>query len=453
MRKIFTILVILVLKNSFSYAVSIEDALVNAYNENDELKIARRTFLDEIEQFPQALSGFLPDITGSVRSTTSKNKSKSQFDTTNGLSRETKSLDNNLSIVQPIFSGGSSVGALRAAQSAFRSSRGKYYASEQKVILGAIQAYLDYYQAKEAFGISETSVKNNQIQLDALEERVKVGESTETDLAGAKASFSAAETNRLTAYANMQTAKANFIRIFKIEPSDIVDPSIPEELPKDFDELIKRSLSSNPSIQSARHGVLSSKASEMIAKAPLLPQVNFTIQGGRTFFDPENQGNNSQNSSSVTSAISVQVPIYPKGGAQYSTIRKAKNQTRSLAIQFDDQINQTKANCMTSWEGYNAAKSAIISATQGVEAAQKAYDGKIQEELVGSSTPLDVSNAEEKLNNAKLSKVKANRDCIFAAYQMKSLIGALTAKSLKLKVNYFSPEDEFKKVKTKIIGF
>jgi outer membrane protein len=116
-------------------------------------------------------------------------------------------------------------------------------------------------------------------------------------------------------------------------------------------------------------------------------------------------------------------------------------------------LKQNNSNCITSWEGFNAAKSKIIAATQGVDAAQIAYDGTVEEEKVGSKSILDVLNAEDRLNKAKIQKVGAYKEHILAAYQMKSLIGQLTAKSLKLNVTYFIPEQEFKKVKMKIIGF
>ena len=45
----------------------------------------------------------------------------------------------------------------------------------------------------------------------------------------------------------------------------------------------------------------------------------------------------------------------------------------------------------------------------------------------------------------QIYKVEANKQCILAAYKMKSLLGQLPAKSLKLNVNFFIPESEFKK--------
>ena len=64
-----------------------------------------------------------------------------------------------------------------------------------------------------------------------------------------------------------------------------------------------------------------------------------------------------------------------------------------------------------------------------------------------------VIRAEERLNNARDSRVEACKGLALAAYRIKTLIGELTAKDMNLKVEYFEPEAEFKKIKMKIVGF
>ncbi|WPY00283.1 TolC family protein [Candidatus Trichorickettsia mobilis] len=450
----FIAAIVIIFVNLSALALDLQEAMTSAYNNNDAFKISRRTFINEIEQFPQALAGFLPDVSASVNSSNNKSKNIGQFATN---ASERKTLQNNLTVTQSIFSGGSGVAGLKAAQSAFKASRGKYYASEQQTLLDAIQAYLNYVEAQELYKVSESSVNSNKKQLEAVTERLKVGESTETELAGAKAGLAVAETNMLTSYANLQSLKANFIKMFGTEPVNTNMPTIPEGLPSTFDELSKRSLAANPSIDQVRHTINAAKANETVAKSTLLPQVNFQVQTGKTLYDPETPAglfnSATANSKSVTSSVSVQIPLFTKGGADYSRIRQAKNSTRNTVLQLDDLLKQNNSNCVSSWENFVAAKSKITATTQGVEAAQISYDGTIEEEKVGSKSILDVLNAEDRLNKAKTDKVAAYKQYVLAAYQMKALIGQLTAKSLKLKVTYFEPEQEFKKAKMKIIGF
>jgi outer membrane protein len=450
MRKLITLFgITLLLGNSSALAINLNDALVSCYENNDDLKLSRKAFQTEIEAFPQAISGFLPSIGARVDSNLTKTKAQSKF--SSAPSSDQRNVGRSLIIQQPVFSGGGGMAALKTAQESFRASRGKYYSQEQNTFLGAITAYLDFYEAGEKFRISDTSVRTNQKQLESIEERFKLGESTTTDLATARANLASAETQQLSFYANLQTAKANFIRIFGIEPQEISIPNIPDNLPSSLEELEQKSRA-NPALYNARHNVAAAKSQEWTAKAALLPRADFNIQAGKNFPDPEIRGTSTINSFSVSSTFSVQIPILTQGGAEYSRIRTAKNNARTAIITLDSQEKKVHSDCITAWEGFNAAKSQIISATKFVDAAQIAYDGTVHEEAVGSKTILDVFNAEDKLNSAKIQKVAAEKAYVIAAFQMKSLVGQLTAKSLGLKVKYFSPEAEFKKTKIKVIG-
>lgn len=454
MRKL-TIFIFTLLLASSTNAIDLHEALTEGYKNNDELKTLRNKFINSVEQFPQAFSTFMPNAGLNVKRNNSKTKYSKKFAPLIG--GNPPEIDNNegaLVIEQSLFSGGSSVAALKSAQAAFRASRGEYYAGEQKVLLNLITAYLDYFESKEKYDISESRVRTNVQQVNTVEEKLRLGEATEIDIATARAGLAAAETNKLTAYAEFQAKRANFIRVFGIEPTYIDMPVLPQELPNSLDELTRRAVNLNPEIDSARHNVTSAKAQEMVEKGKLLPQVSVKLQSGRTDYNPQNFETRQVNTRSVTTTLSVDIPIYPNGGAQYSRIRSAKNQTRSNAIQLDSTIKQTQANTISVWEGFEAAKSRIVAANQGVDAAQISYDGTVQEEIVGSKTMLDVLSAEEKLYEAKITRVDAYKASILTAYQMKLLTGELTAQSLKLKVKYFSPEEEFKTIKKKMfIGF
>lgn len=455
MRKL-TIFISTLLLNSSVIAIDLQEALTVGYRNNNELKKIRTEFLKSIEQFPQAFSGFMPSAGMRVDRVHTKNKYNKKYADKLGLTPT--QLDNDqggLTIEQSLFNGGTSVANLKAAQSGFRAARGRYYAQEQRELLNLITAYLDYFESKEKYEISESRLRTNFQQINTVEEKLKLGEATEIDIATARAGLAAAETNKLSAYADFQAKKANFIRVFGTEPIDINIPALPQNLPSSLDELSRRATHLNPEIDSARHNVTSAKALEMAEKGKLLPQVSVSLQSGRVHYNPQVETNpNFINRKSVTTTLTVNIPIYPNGGAQYSRIRSAKNDTRNSAIQLDSAIKQTRAGVVSVWEGFEAAKSRIIAANQGVDAAQISYDGTAQEEIVGSKTILDVLTAEEKLYEAKIARVDAYKASILAAYQMKLLIGELTAKSLKLKVKYFDPEDEFKIIKRKMfIGF
>ena len=436
-----------------SKAVMLDEALTSGYDNNEELKVIRQDFLTEIEQFPQAIAEFMPKVRARIDNQRSRVTPKSGITQRSDVSRKSDRLSKSISLDQNLFSGGSSLARLKAAQHAFGASRANYYAKEQEIIINEINIYLSTVEAQEKYGISKSSVKANRTQLEAMKEKFKLGESTETDVANAESGLATSEANQAVAYSNFEAAKANFRRVFGIEPESISMPALPSDLPKSLEELIEISTKINPRIQSTKSTTKSAKSQELAAKGALLPTVDFTVQNSREFYNPQNSDTSEINRKSVTSVVSVNVPIFQRGGAEYSDVRRAKYATRKSAIQHDLQVKQIKANAKSSWENFQAASQRIVAAKKGVTAATIAYEGIVQEELLGSKTIVDVLTTETRLNEARQVSVEAEKEMILAAYNIKSLIGQTTAKSMKLPVNYFEPENEFKSVKRKIIGF
>ena len=115
---------IFTLNLSISQAIDLEEALKNGYNNDEQLKIIRSDFLNEIEQFPRALAGFMPRVSAGINATDSKITSKSNNPVAQNTSSNGSGYSKNLMLEQQIFNGGSNVAELKAAQSSFRASKG-----------------------------------------------------------------------------------------------------------------------------------------------------------------------------------------------------------------------------------------------------------------------------------------------------------------------------------------
>lgn len=448
MRKIILSLALAVYPLSSS-AVTIEQALTSGYNHNEELKSIRVEFLNEVEAFPRALAGFMPRVSITAKT----QETKTAYQHTSVSSSNNSQYTRSLNIEQPVFDGMSSVSELKAAQSGFRAARGEYYAKEQENLLKQINAYLSCVEAKEKHNISKISVKSNKTQLEAMREKFKLGEATETEVAAAREGVAMAEANEALSYANYETTRANFLQIFGIDAAGLEMPAAPSGLPNNADALKEMALAGNFTIHSSNHRTKSSKATEYAVKGKLLPRASVQVSHGNTKYFPENVNASNANNDSTTAVLSVTVPIIERGGIEYSDIRKAKYQTKRTIIAYDNVVKQIKANCQGRWSDFEASKLRVKATEQAVKSAKVAYDGMLQEELLGSKTIIDVLRTEERLNKARESRVEAKKALVLAGYQIKSLIGDLTAKSMHLDVEYFNPEAEFKKVKNKIVGF
>lgn len=432
-------------------ALELKEALTYGYQNDEQLKIIRNSFLSEIEAFPSALSEFMPKVSASIETTDSRVK---QFtERPNSIPANNVSVDKSIRARQSIFNGWSSVSKLKAAQATFKSSRSRYYSQEQEQILREINIYLTCVEYKEKYEIAKISVESNRTQLQAMQERFNLGESTETELASAQEALSSALAAAEEVSAAYEEIKAIFYQTFGVEAQNLSIPQAPTDLPESLQRLEDIAIRSNHDIIAAFSNSKAAKANEYAAKGALLPRADVTISESRTSYNPEQPLLNRVKAKSTSTIFSVTIPILEQGGAEYSNIRRSKYQARESRIRLEDTIKKTKAEVRTNWKKYDAAKLRIEAGTQAVKAAEIAYDGIVQEEALGSKTVVDVVKTEERLNNARAKLIEAKKELILAAYRIKSSMGSLTAKSLALNVRYFNPEREFKKTKAKIIGF
>ena len=396
----------------------------------------------------------MPKVSAALDSTDSKTARRAEVVTSsNAITSDSLHYTQAIILEQPIFDGCSSVAELKAAQAGFRSACGEYYSKEQNIFLKEIEIYLSCVEAQEKYDFSKASVRSNKTQLEAINEKFKLGESTETEVASAREGLATAEANQALAYANYKSAHASFYQIFGIEAIGIKMPNVPGNMPSSLTILVEHAIAANPLIDSALHKIKSLKARKYVVKGALLPKASLRIQNRRSYYNPQQDNNSNINNRSTISTLSFTAPILSRGGIEYSDVRCAKYDTRKAAINFDSIIKQTKSNSKVCWAQLEAARVRIKATAQAVKAAEVAYESMIQEEMLGSKTIVDVLRTEERLNKARESSIEARKTLILSAYRIKALVGELTAKSMKLKVDHFNPEAEFKKVKTKIVGF
>lgn len=440
---------------SNAFALDLEEALSATYKNNPSLQSSRQVFLAEIESFPEALSNFLPDITAHITSSNVKQKIKSQY-APNTVSQETgPDTSKNITITQELFSGGSSFFRLKAAQAGFWVARSKLYNAEQETLTKATEAYLTLEEVKDKYEITIDSLNFFNKQLYMLQERLKVGESTVTEVSLAESQVANAEAVKARNYAELLGAKASFQTITGIEATnDMAKPKVPTDLPASKEDFDRKILQSNLDLLSAKYSLKQHKDGARAAAGSLLPRANLQIKAERNYYRDEIPTSTSRlNSMAYQTSLAVDIPIYSKGGAAYSTIRKNKKAARSSAFALDHAQNAIKAQSISAWESYIAAKRSLDFVDKYVKHQKLALDGIRQEFEVGAKTMLDVLKTQEEYNKAKIQAVEIRKSYLLSAYRLKSTMGRMLAKDLHLKAKYFNPEKEFKRIKYKIIGF
>jgi outer membrane protein len=287
-------------------------------------------------------------------------------------------------------------------------------------------------------------------QLRVTRDRYEFGEVTNTDVAQARASLAKARSEFYAAESILNTSVASYRQVIGVEP-DRLEPTKTVEhlLPKSTREAVQVGMFENPSVAMAMHQTDAAELAVKVAEGALLPTVSVSAQVSQQYDSYLVTPGTRQFSAQVNGVINV--PIY-QGGAEYASIRQAKQQLGQARLNADVQRDAVRAAVVSSYGELNTARASIASAREAVKAAEVALKGVRDEAFFGQRTTLDVLNAQQALLNARVDLITTQRDRVVASYAALAAIGGLSATVLNLNVESYDPSVNYEHVKTKWVG-
>lgn len=430
-------------------ARTLQEALSAAYSNNPTLQTSRAQLRATDEGVPQALAGWRPTVI--VAGTVGYGFGTLTLD--NG-GRGSSSVRENRriytatpTITQPLYRGGATRAGTNQADNRVFAQRGRLIATEQQVFNDTINAYVNVIQTQQ---LLQLNVNNEQVlarQLQATNDRFRVGEITRTDVAQAEAALAGARATRQTTEGNLQTARSNYRRFVGELPDQLVEPQ-PLKLPvRNQDEAVQLASQNNPNVIAALFDAAASRDAIDLAFSQLMPQVSVQAQGGYT----NGQQVVGQSTLGATVLLNASIPIY-QGGAEYSRVRQARQTEQQNRKIVDDARRQAIQQATQSWETLVAARATIDSTRSAIRANQIALEGVQREAIVGSRTTLDVLNAEQALLNSRVTLVQNLASLVTASYSVAAAIGRLTARDLNLNVPYYDETAYYNAVRQRSFG-
>lgn len=425
------------------------DALAATYSNQPALQAERAKLRATDENVPQALSGWRPTVVlggtvgygdGMSRQFLTGRWLKSQTDRDIASAQAT--------VTQPLYTGGRTHANVNRAKNQVMAERATLISQEQTSFTQAVNAYVGVIQAQQILALN---ISNEQVltkQLQATNDRFRVGEITRTDVAQAEAALAGATAQRETAEGNLQTSRATFAQVIGYMPPDnLVEPQ-PLSLPvRTQQDAVAMAANNNPNVVAALFNDSAAKDQVDVAIAQLLPQVSLQ---GQTF-QQNNVGSRSSLNNGYQVVAQVSVPIY-QGGQEYSLVRQAKQTEQQTRKSVDDAQRTAVQNAVSAWETLAAARASAESTRSQIKANEVALEGVEREAIVGSRTTLDVLNAQQALLNSRTTLVQALAQLVTASYQVAAAVGRLTARDLHLPVPLYDETAYYNAVKDKWLG-
>ena len=426
---------------------TLQEALSATYANNPGLQAARAQLRATDEGVPQALAGWRPTIvlgaTGGYGAGNIYGQGLSGPATNNDRIVATTQA----TITQPLYRGGRTRASTNQAKNAVFSQRANLVNSEEQIFFSGVQAYVGVIQSQQLLQLNIRNVEVLTRQLQATNDRFRVGEITRTDVAQAEAALAGAVAQRETAEGNLATARATYLQVIGYPPQNLVNPQ-PLKLPvKTETEAAQLAAANNPSVIAALFNDASAKDAVDVAFAALAPQVSLQATG----FQNINSTINHQSTNGGQVIASLSVPIY-QGGSEYSAVRQARQTEQQQRKNVDNARRTAVQASVSAWQTLVAARATADSTRSQIRANEVALEGVEREAIVGSRTTLDVLNAQQALLTSEVTLVQNLAQIVTASYQVAQAIGRLTARDLSLNVPLYDETAYFNAVRDRLWG-
>jgi TolC family type I secretion outer membrane protein len=426
---------------------TLEKSLVEAYLNNPTLDAERARLKATDERVPQALSGWRPVVNSveSVGKVRLKGNRKSLI--TDETSGNLTPRSVGVRIQQPLYRGGRTVAATRAAENTVRAGRARLASVEQSVLLDGATAFMNVYRDQAVLGLNIRNEQRLARQLQATRNRFQVGEVTRTDVSQAEARQARATADRVQAEGNLEASRASYHNVIGEVPGTLQRPNIPQELPTDADGAIKRASENNPDILAAFFDERASRDTIDEVRGGLLPSLSLNGVAQKAY----ERAYTGARVDTLGVIVNLDVPLY-EAGLVYSRVREATQVAAEQHHMLDRARRNTQEAATQAWNALETARAEIRSLTKQVEANRVALEGVQREVEVGARTVLDVLDAEQELLDSEVNLARAERDEAVAVFQLKTALGELTAQQLNLPMQYYDPEAHYEEVRNKWFG-
>ena len=431
MKKIFLILLVIIFVNQNSFAISLSEALLQAYINNPELNAERENIKISKENLNISRSEFLPSITLSGSKSEEKTAKLTNRSGANASITDVNPKTRSVNIEQKIFQGFSGIASMQKSKIGLNLADAKLLKTEQEILYKAIEAYSGLIFANEKLQINQQNVNLLERQVETDQARLERGQITLADLAQSESSLAGAQAKLIQTKNEAITAKLIYEKII----GPIVDQNslnkksdLVFRIPTNLNDAIEISKNNNPDLIIAKLDYEQSKKDVTIARADLSPSATLSFSSSKT----NDVSSSFDERDKETATATISWPIF-QGGKNTASLNKSKNLQNRKKLLFENAIKTNVSNVASAWSSLQSSKGLLNSVTLQVKAAEIANEGITveYESGLGRST-LDVIQSNSILLSSKISFAESERNYLLSQFKLLQSVGLLKNEYLKL---------------------
>ena len=430
MKKIILILFSVLFLNQQVLAVTLFEALTEAYKNNTDLNAERENINISEEDLRISKGNYLPTVTISG--------SKSQEDTSkltnrSGVEQSVNDVDpstQSIKIEQTLIDFGRNAD-VQKSQIGIRLAVAKLLKKEQEVLLKAIEAYSGLILANKKLKINQSNLSLLERQVETNKARLERGQITISDLAQSESSLAGAQANFIQSKNEIISSKLNYENV--IGPIADINSlnnnfDIKLMLPNNLSDAIDKSKKYNPELIIAKLEYEQSEKDVLISRSDLSPSAKLSYENSKSQDLSSSYDERDKNILKAT----VTWPIY-SGGKNRASLNKSRNLQNRKKLLLSSATKTNNSNVAISWSTLQSSKSLLNSVNSQVKAAEIANEGITVEYETGlGRSTLDVIQSNSILLSSKISLADSERNYLLSQFKLLQAIGLLNSNYLKI---------------------
>ena len=422
-RIIFILFLVIFIANQ-AFAITLVDALNQAYQNNTELNAERENINVSKEDLNITKGEYLPSasITG-TKSQEDTNKLTNQSGGDASIN-DVDPLTTSIKLEQKLIDFGRSA-EFKKKKIGLDLAEAKLLKTEQDILYKATEAFTGLIVANEMLKINGRNLKLLQRQVENDKVRLEIGKITVSDLAQSESSLAGAQAQFI------QANKLNYENVIgKISDPNGLKKSLKAfvAIPESLSNAIELSQLNNPNIKIAKFELEQAEKDIQIARSDLSPTATLSLE--RSYSEDLSTTYDEREKDILKATVSW--PFY-SGGTKIAKVNKNRNLKIRKKLLLDNEIKTNNTNVASAWSNLLSSKSFLAAVRLQVKAAENANEGISAEYERGSRTTLDVIQSNTLLLNAQISLANSERNYLLAQYNLLKSIGLLNSDYLKLK--------------------
>lgn len=379
MKKKMLLTLLLVNATIFARTVTLEESINLAMENEKNIKIAEKDITISGYNVSSAFKSALPAIVYEGQYQTGEHQRKMN----NGIDLSKDGYNQSISIAQPLFRGGSVIGAIKGAKIYESSYSLQYLGEKRDARLKVIKLYSDILNNQKDLIAYETSRKELRKDYEKQNEQLNMRLIVKADVLKTEYSLMDIEAKITAAKNNIKIAKDKLkisLGIPTTEEIDVIDFQVPENLSKgiDLDYDVTQAKDRSITALLARNNVGLAEIEKIMARAEMLPNVD--AFGGYGAFTEQPKFSDTMDNAEWRGGVKVSWNVF-QFGKSYDNYKAAREGVEKSIIEEDQvkdniQIGVTSAYLdLLKLEKIKESKyKAMLAATENYKIDKERYN-------------------------------------------------------------------------------